>query len=338
MDDDGYRVPNLDDLVEAAEPNPLLRRVDALCESRSWDELVELARRCREAYERGKQLWPIAEHIDYRLALEAPAPYAAAVLTPSAGRFAFGPLTEVAASTHTFDELVPHFPSPQVAGVVAAERVLRGEVLEGRPEAHAEVLELPLRLEPWEPGYAVATYKAHEIDAPAPDVLHLPVQVEGRAAPGEPLEEPELHRALLDLASTWVTSSGGKAEAAVVDGDAAAAIGALGVGAYRIGAVGAEEAMALMAWAAGSGGAHGRRRGAAAGRSAAWWAATELSGREWPVDPDELGEELARLRWYRWEPRELAGGWNLHLAVEDPEEGWSAAIAAEDHADDDQPT
>ena len=160
--DDEPRPLDLDDLVEAAEANPLLRRVDALCEARSWDALVELARRCREAYERGKQLWPIAEHIDYRLALEASAPFAASVLTPAAGRFAFGPLTEVAASTHTFDELEPHLPSPQVAGVVAAERVLRGEVLTGRPEAHAEVLELPVHLEAWEPPYMLATYKAHE--------------------------------------------------------------------------------------------------------------------------------------------------------------------------------
>jgi hypothetical protein len=26
-------------------------------------------------------------------------------------------------------------------------------------------------------------------------------------------------------------------------------------------------------------------------------------------------------------------GWNLHLAVEDPDEGWSAAIAAEDRSE-----
>ena len=77
MDQDELRPLELDDLVEAAEPNPLLRRVDALCDARAWDELVELARRCREAYERGKQLWPIAEHIDYRLALEASPRYAA---------------------------------------------------------------------------------------------------------------------------------------------------------------------------------------------------------------------------------------------------------------------
>src|SRR5205085_1752381 len=239
------------DLVEAAEANPLLRRVDALCDARAWDDLVQLARRCREAYERGKQLWPIAEHIDYRLALEAPPAYAASVLTPAAGRFAFGPLTEVAASTHTFDELEPHLPTPQVAGVVAAERVLRGEVLAGRPEAHAEVLELPMCIEAWEPSYPLATYRSHEIEAPSPEVGQL--SAEGR--------------------------------------------------------------------------------GAAAGRSAAWWAAAELAGLDWPPDPAELAAEIAHLRWHRWEPPELTGGWNLHLAVEDPEEGWSAAIAAEDRSE-----
>src|SRR5260370_42404731 len=121
--DDEPRPLDLDDLVEAAEPNPLLRRVDALCDARAWDDLVELARRCREAYERGKQLWPMAEHIDYRLALEAPPAYAASVPPPAAGRFAFGPFTEVGASTHTFDDQEPHLPSPQVARVLAAQRV-----------------------------------------------------------------------------------------------------------------------------------------------------------------------------------------------------------------------
>jgi hypothetical protein len=91
--------------------------------------------------------------------------------------------------------------------------------------------------------------------------------------------------------------------------------------------------MGLLAWAGAAGGAHGRRRGAAAGRSAAWWAAAALTDLEWPPDPDELGEALGELRWYRWEPRQLAGGWHLHLAVESPADGWAAVIASEDRAD-----
>src|SRR5258708_4651256 len=209
--DDEPRQLDLEDLVEAAEANPLPRRGDAPCAAGAGDALAQRARRGREASERGKQLGPIAEHIDSRLALEAPPAYAASVLTPAAGRFAFGPLTEVAASTHTFDELEPHLPSPQVAGVVAAERVLRGEVLTGRPEAHAEVLELPMYLEAWEPPYMLATYKAHEIQAPSPEVAQLPA--EGSAADAAPIDDAELHRPLLDLATTWVTGSGGRAGA-----------------------------------------------------------------------------------------------------------------------------
>jgi hypothetical protein len=329
VEDDAHGPVALEDLIEAAEPNPLLARVDGLCATRSWDELVVLAQRCREAYERGKQLWPIAEHIDYRLALEAPGRYAAAVLAPQAGRFAFGPLTEVAASTHTFAELAPHVPSPQVAGVLAAERVLRGEDLTGHPAAHGEVLELPLRLEAWEPAYPLATFKAHEAEFPAPAVTPASRPMLTGAAPA--LDEPELTRALLELVTPWVTGSTGRADAVVVEGPATGAIGALGPGECRLEPATPGEALALMAWAAASGGAYGRRRGAAAGRSAAWWAAAALADLDWPVDPEELSEGLDRLRWYRWEPPGLApGGWSLHLAAEDPEDGWAAAVAADD--------
>ncbi|HVL52273.1 MAG TPA: hypothetical protein VM754_12310 [Actinomycetota bacterium] len=321
---------DVEDLVEAAQPNELLRRVDALCEARRWDDLVGLAQRCREAVERGKQLWPIAEHIEYRLALEGPAPLAGSVLTPTAGRFALGPLTEVAASTHTFFELSPHLSSHLVAGVVAGERVLRGEELAGVPEAHPEVLELPMVLQDWEPTYELATYRSSKVTAPAPKVG--PLTERGTGQHGEPIDDPELLRSLLDLVATWVGSSNGRSDAAVVEGLPEAAIGSLGEADFLIGELDPARAMALMAWAAAGGGAHGRRNGAAAGRSAAWWAATALVDLEWPPDPDHLGEDLARLRWFRWEPLRPLGGWQLHLAVEDPSGGWSAAIAAEDRA------
>src|ERR687886_2054106 len=127
------------DLIEQSDHNALLRVVDSLCEARDWDGLVELADRCEDALERGKQLWPIAAHIDYRLALEGPGPYAADVLMPEVGRFAHGPLTEVAASTHRWDELVDHIDIPQIAAYVAQERVLRGEDLSGDPRTHPEI-------------------------------------------------------------------------------------------------------------------------------------------------------------------------------------------------------
>ena len=47
-------------------------RIDRLCDARDWALLVELRDRCRKAVDRGKQLWPAANHVEYRLALEAP--------------------------------------------------------------------------------------------------------------------------------------------------------------------------------------------------------------------------------------------------------------------------
>lgn len=321
------------DLVEAAQPNELLRRVDALCDARRWDDLVDLGWRCREAVERGKQLWPIAEHVEYRLALEAPAEYAASVMAPTAGRFALGPLTEVAASTHEFSELRPFLSSPQVAGVLAAERVVRGENLEGVEGTHPEVMELPMVLQGWEPQYELATYRSSKVTAPAPEVE--PLTVTGARQAAELMEDDELIRSLLDLVATWVRSSNGIADAVVVEGTAQAAIGELGEEEFLIGEIEPAQALALMGWAAASGGAHGRRNGAAAGRSAAWWAATSLCDLEWPPSPDELGQDMAELRWYRWEPLRPLGGWQLHLAVEDEVNGWAAAIAAEDRAEQD---
>jgi hypothetical protein len=332
VDEDGYTLTD-SDLVEAAQPNELLHRVDGLCEARNWDGLVDLAWRCREAVERGKQLWPIAEHVEYRLALEAPGQFAASVLSPTAGRFALGPLTEVAASTHAFAELIPFISSPQIAGVLAAERVMRGENLEGAEKAHPEILELPMVLQGWEPQYALATYRSSKVVAPPPEVEPLTTRAAGED--GEEIDEPELVRSLLDLGATWVRASNGLADATVVDGPAEAAIGRLGEEEFLIGEIDATVALALMAWAGASGGAHGRRNGAAAGRSAAWWAASALCDLEWPPDPGRLGAELSELRWFRWEPLRPVGGWQLHLAVEDEENGWSAAVAAEDRAEQD---
>ena len=91
-------------------------------------------------------------------------------------------------------------------------------------------------------------------------------------------------------------------------------------------------ALAAMAWAGANGGAHGRRRGMAAGRFGAWWALAALAGRldDWPVPPDELGRALSRMRWYRWDAGEPETGWSLRLAIEDPGRGRSWALSAVD--------
>src|SRR5262249_38730535 len=77
------------------------------------------------------QLWPVAAHAEYRLALESPGRWAATMLVEGAGRFAPGPLPEVAASTHEWADLAPHAPYGPPSVLAAHERVVRGEDLIG---------------------------------------------------------------------------------------------------------------------------------------------------------------------------------------------------------------
>lgn len=324
------------DLIEAADMNGLLSAVDALCATRDWEGLVDLAERCEAALERGKQLWPIADHIDYRLALEAPGDYAAGVLDAGTSRFALGPLTEVAASTHAWAELADHIEIPQVAAFLAQERVLRGEILDGDPRAHPEILELPLHLEEWEPGYPLATYRSNLVEVAEPwDPKARLIDVDVRPGADE-LEEDEIVDALLDLVAPWTTESNGAARAVVVEGRAIDAASALTLDSLRIGSLRAEEAIQQMGWAAASGGAHGRRRGAALGRSLTWYTVALLGDITWPAPPADVHTALATLDWFYWDEGAPEEGWTLRIAVEDPANGWAAAIAATDLLEDEE--
>ncbi len=334
---------DLQQLVDAADAAALLRAVDGLCATRDWDALVDLGRRCTDAVELGRQLWPVAMHIDYRLALEGPAAHAAAVLRPGAGRFALGPLTEVAASTPDWASLAPHLRDPVTAATVAAERVLRGEDLTaGVAGSVLGVTELPLRRCAWEPSYALPTYRDRSAAFPSPPVATagppLPATTAGRR-----LDADEVVCARTDLVEVWVAQSAGRAAAVVVAGDAAAAVGRLDSEAV-VEPLPAADALALLQWAGASGGAYGRRRGGAAGRFATWWSAAALAcGLPWPDGPvdagfcDELGDAVTDLRWHRWRGTAPDTGWVLRLAVEDPVDGLAWAVDAADERDEDLP-
>jgi hypothetical protein len=220
---------------------------------------------------------------------------------------------------------------PAVAGAVAQERVLRGEDLREVPGAHAEVLELPLVLAPWEPDYALATYRPDEREVPDPGAEAVPM-VAGRAEPAPVLDRPEVTRALTDLVEVWTSESGGQARALVVAGGPAEAVAALGHREHRLGRIAPASAMARMAWAAASGGAHGVRRGAALGRFDAWWAAASLAGLDWPPDPAALGAAVERLAWWVWDDGMPGTGWILRLVAADPAAGWAAALDATDRS------
>jgi hypothetical protein len=314
--------------IDAGDLDELVRTIDALCDAREWDLLVELRDRSRRALERGRQLWPAASRAEYLLALEGPAEYAAAMLVEDAGRFAIGPLAEVAASTHSWVDLAPHVTPGPVAAIAAHERVVRGESVVPDTVPHAEVLAVPVALEPWEPEYAVATYRADGIDAPAPDLpaaraFTLP-------EPGRVIEDSDVDAAVRDLTGAWTAGSEGRARVVAVEGGAASAIAALGVRDVRAVWIDPADALALLAWAGASGGRHGRRRGAAAGRDRTWALLRVLLDLDAEETPD--AKAVRRLGWLAWAAPGVTSGWVLRIAVEDVDGGLAWSIDALDPA------
>lgn len=348
-------------LVESGDLDELTRQVERLCAVRDWEGLVDLHHRCRQALERGKQLWPVASHCEYRLALEAPGPWAAHALTMGTGQFGFGPLPEVAACRHTWHELStavegtavgdspprraasagslpPTVERSAVLALTAHERVVRTEDLRADPVVPLlpPVLDLPWSLQLWEPTYPLAEYHTDRVAFPSPPLTGLghPEAPAPRGTRCETLDDPDATGALRDLAETWVTESNGRAEAVCVRGDALGAVRSLGAPRPRLQEIAGSDALALMAWTAASGGAHGRRRGMAAGRFAAWWTVAALGGLtdDWPVPAEEIGDVVQALCWYRWDVGEPETGWVLRLAAADPDEGLAWVVAATDSA------
>jgi hypothetical protein len=319
------------ELITGNDLDGLLRRIDELCAAASWPELLRLRDAARAAYTSGRQLWPAALHAEYRLALEAPADVAAPVAAEASGRFALGPLTEVVASTHTWAELSPHLPAGPTRALVAYERVLRSEDLRGDRSIDTSVFDLPLRLEPWEPAYPLASYEAWRGIFPTPPVPALrPTRLP--AEPPPPVADPATTDALAEVTHVWVSESNGRSDAVAVDGDVFDAIAALGVPSARVGRISRAQGLATQGWTAASGGAHGRRRGMAAGRFSAWWVVAALSAmsEDWPLDPRELGEAGAELSWFAWDTEEPSTGWTFRLAVVDAAEGLAWAAMAND--------
>ncbi len=216
MDGDRLR-----ELIESSNLDDLVRFVDGAAASRDWDGLRTIRDRCREAVDRGKQLWGVAEYAEYRMALDAPAPVAIEVVTPGAGRFGNGPLWEVAASTHEWDDLAA-LADPALRALCAHERLVRGDDLAG-VDIDRLVVDAPLQLHPWEPRYPVAVYRADRADFPE----RAPTPLEWLDLPSDPA--PALRAdggvdALLELVRPWLEESSGRGEAVVVHGDAETAI------------------------------------------------------------------------------------------------------------------
>jgi len=326
----------LDALIQRADLDGLVRLVDDRTASRDWSGLRLVRDRCRAAVATGRQLWPAATLAEFRLALVAPPDWAAPMIADDAGLFTIGPLTEVIAQHHSWAELQPLLPATPGAAVVAHERVLRGEHLEASSVGGLpNVFDLPYELAPWEPAYPLATYSDDGVDAPPPDP---PTQFDSRSHGGraaERLDDNTFELAVRQLVETWTASSNGRADVACVEGTADDAVAALGLSTWTSRQLTLAEALAVLAWAGASGGAHGRRRGAALGRFGALWVLAALVDviDEWPVSLDDLGHRARRLRWSWWEPAmSAAHGWRVQLAVEDPDDGHAWSISAVDAA------
>ena len=330
-DDDG----ELDALVQRADLDALVRLVDDRTSERDWRGVRAARDACRAAVATGRQLWPVATLAEYRLALLAPPDFAAPMIAEDAGLFTIGPLTEVIAQHHSWTALQTLLPPSPGGAVVAHERVLRGEQIEPANVAlFPNVFDLPFALAPWEPAYALATYSDDGVDAPPPAATTAPA--EPRTATGPPpesLDDDAVELAVRQLVETWTASSNGRAEVACVEGTADEAVRALGLSAWTRRSLTLAEALAWLAWAGASGGAHGRRRGAALGRFGALWVLAALLDLtdEWPVPLDVLGRRAQPLSWSWWEPVATSQhGWRLQIVVEDLDDGHAWAISAVD--------
>lgn len=325
----------VDSLIHAVDLDGLVRLVDELCSDHDWEGVLRLRDRCAAATrETGRQLWPAATLAEYRLALLAPPEWAAAVLDGESGQFTIGPLSEVVAQHHAWTALSPHLAPVPVATFVAHERAIRGEPIS--PESLDRlppVLDIPAELQSWEPAYPLSTYTAAGAEHPEPPASGDLVAVEVSIG-GERVEDEATELAVRQLLETWTAASTGRAETVCVDGTWRDALGTLGVRSARVAEIPASEAIARLAWAGASGGAHGRRRGMAIGRFSAWWLLGALGDLhdDWPPPPDEVADLLTELRFLRWDAHEPAGGWRLQLLIENPTEGVAWAINAADHA------
>jgi hypothetical protein len=329
-----------DELIDKGDLDELTRYVERLTDQDDWDEMVWVRDDCRAAAARGKQLWPVTAYVNYVLALRGPAAYAGAAIDDAAGpgaaaaRFGFGPLPEVAASTHSWDELAPHLHAGHIASLVAHECVVRGaDLLDS--DADGSVLDTPLALADWEPEYALAKYTLEKAEFPSPPLPKKgswsEVSLSGAGAASD-LDSTEGRDALLELAAHWAAESNGRIDASGVMGDAEGALRALGLTEVRLAEIAPADAFAHMAWAAASGGAHGRRRGAATGRFVAWWTAAALVdlSHDWPLSERELDVAVNEMRWYLWDDGSDPIGWSLRLAVEDPNAELAWALIASD--------
>jgi len=336
----------LDELIHRADLDELVRHVERTVAARDWEHLVRTRDAAGAAVSTGRQLWPIATLANFRLALRAPAEHAVRALDDGARTFMPGPVSEILASAHQWRDLAPHLPPGHDRSLTAYERAMRGDrdlCAPGLADREERVLDIPVVPAAWEPVYRTATYDDDDgvrDDPPeSPAGVGATVQdpdVTGDAAAPDIDSDRAVTDAFRQLVEPWTAASNGTARVSFVDGSAADALAAIGIGRPRLVPIVATEALSWLAWAGASGGAHGRRRGAATGRFGAWWLLAAITGLDdggWPPEPEEFAGALEELRFWWWFDDDTGhAGWRLQLVVDDLAEETSCAMQALDRA------
>lgn len=341
--------PDLEQLVDRADLDELVRRIDELCSTRDWETLYHLRSLTRAAITTGRQVWPATTLAEYRLALLAPADWASRVLHEDASRFSIGPLTEVIAQNHVWSDLVAHLPDGPQRDFVAYERALRGDLVSEPSSAGSlPVLDIPLAIQDWEPRYGLPTYSDTGVDHPCPTDRWSPIwrTLTLNHVPSiSILDDEPTEYALRQLVEPWTSNSSGRARSVVVEGDEIAALNAIELeevqraGPVEITPLTPEQAVHWLTWCGASGGVHGRRRGMASGRFSTWWLLAALGGfvDDWDrlQQVGELSDALAELvqtmTWSRWRTIHRPA-YELSLIGHDRDEGITIALSAFDDA------
>ncbi len=327
----------------------LCAHIDSMVLDGDWPNIVEVRDAARAAYSRGIQAWPAAAWAEYRMALEGPGQYAAMVLDSTAERFALGPFSEVAASTHTWHELAGHLEATPGAAAFAQERVLRGEDLRGEPltQDFARLTNLPWSRAPWEPAWVGPTFHLGRIDEPPADSTAWPEPFLASVRSQEPpsslaIAADRTVDALADAVAAWKVCEGASVRAVAIEGAGPSAAAFACGRTVEWTQVTAGYALSQLLWCAASGASGRRRPGGSSARAALWWALQCLAGLEDEdqVDSLEMGGLVDEVRWGTFSVGEssmaqelnAAGvethGWHLRLTVEDLLDGFAWAVLA----------
>lgn len=319
------------DLINRSDLDGLVRLIDDYCETRSWSDLLDLRDACKAAVAIGRQVWPASTLAEYRLALFAPAEIAVQVVGEDAGRFTIGPLTEVIAQNHEWSELGKFLDPSPTASFIAYECAIRGQRIESEL---FPALESPCNLLALETNYALAEYHDNEAKFPTPPIPHMNAAIAVPPSSAKVIQDTEVETALHQLVNAWTTQSNGELHFSCVEGSVLDALASFNIGESRLSLLTSSEALAWLAWAGASGGAHGRRRGNALGRDAAWWTVAALTEKtfHWPLSNEELDIAANSLQWFWWDANEATTGWNVQLCVHHPAQDRSWAFSLCDKA------